>query len=123
MICREKSREFKNSWNCEMMADCSSSDFKAKFKEETIIMALRALFFKITIPSRIWSICKKSWVDEAGIIYYLRISTCDDKSFKRLLPVIVGTGDSLTSGASGFLASINFKGGLTFFFQRYILGA
>ena len=50
------------------MAFCSSSDFKAKFKEETIKIPLKVLSLKTTTPSLICSISKNCWVGAFGII-------------------------------------------------------
>ena len=45
-----------------MVADCSSTDFKAKFVDATIRTPRIELFFKIIMPSRISFICRKSCV-------------------------------------------------------------
>ena len=51
-ICTEKSKVFKKFWNCNIVACCSSADFKDKFTELAKTIARKSPFFNTTIPSR-----------------------------------------------------------------------
>src|SRR3989344_6337481 len=124
-IWHEKSKEFKKLWKAEIIDDCSSSDFRAKFKDETIITALNDRFFKTSRPSLIWSSSKNCWVELIGISYelsFILVSICVESSLSLLLPATVGTEVfSLPSGAG--VIFIIFGGSPSLCFHKYILGA
>src|SRR3989338_390245 len=119
----EKSKELRKFWYCKIMAFCSSSDLRAKFKVEAIRIICKEPSFKIKTSSRISFIGMNSWVDlvvVAIFVYYSSylmlcfMSRLQAKSFNLLL-VSLGMYPGLTPLSACLKVSLSMEVGCWIF--------